>query len=463
MTEMLNGFPFWILEFDKDGQPADVGAVDRFVGDVKSQGITDVFIFSHGWNSDRATALSLYQRFFGEISKILNDGQVPKKNAATRVGFAGIVWPSILWPDDAASATMDVVSGSGGGGAASMSGGAVPAPSVEASPGAINIELKKAYDESRQQSLVDELTTLLEKQPKNEAALIEFRTKLTELIGSEPVDAPLDRKHPDYAEAAIGQLSDSRWRELLDRLGTEAARRQPSGGGGVGLGDPFKKLWAGAKDALRVTTYWQMKQRAGIIGRTGLGGVVLTRLARDASTTRIHLLGHSFGARLVSFSLSGLPQTAAGAASPVKSLFLLQGAFSHYAFAERLPHDASRSGALKGMTDRVDGPLLTTHSLKDLAVGLSYPVASFLNQDDAAAAIDQSIRWGAMGHDGAQAVDAATAVLVAPGTTYQFQKHKWLNLDGNRVIIHGAPPAGAHSDIVYPHTAWAALAAAAIV
>ena len=144
MTETLNGFPFWVLEFDKDGQPADVGAVDRFVGDVKSQGITDVFIFSHGWNSDRATALSLYQRFFGEISKILNDGQVPKKNAATRVGFAGIVWPSILWPDDAASATMDVVSGSGGGGAASMSGGAVPAPSVEASPGAINSTTRAA-------------------------------------------------------------------------------------------------------------------------------------------------------------------------------------------------------------------------------------------------------------------------------------------------------------------------------
>jgi hypothetical protein len=114
MTEMLNGFPFWILEFDKDGQPTDVGAVDRFVGDVKSQGLTDVFIFSHRWNSDRAAALSLYQRF-GEIAKILNDGQVPKKNAP-HGSDSPASWPSILWPDDAASATMDVVSGPGGGG-----------------------------------------------------------------------------------------------------------------------------------------------------------------------------------------------------------------------------------------------------------------------------------------------------------------------------------------------------------
>jgi hypothetical protein len=222
-------------------------------------------------------------------------------------------------------------------------------------------------------------------------------------------------------------------------------------------------LWAGAKDALRIATYWQMKQRAATVGRDGLGGLVLSKLVRDAPHTRVHLIGHSFGARLVSFSLSGLPEGVTEAASPVKSLFLLQGAFSHYAFADKLPHDASRSGALKGMAKYVDGPLLTTHSLKDLAVGVSYPAASFVNQDDSAAAIDQSIRFGAMGHDGAQAVAAASALLGTPGTIYPLQKGKWVNLDGNRVIVHGGLPSGAHSDIVYPHTAWAALAAAGLV
>ena len=115
------------------------------------------------------------------------------------------------------------------------------------------------------------------------------------------------------------------------------------------------------------------------------------------------------------------------------------------------------------MARYVDGPLLTTHSLKDLAVGVSYPAASFVNQDDSAAAVDQAIRFGAMGHDGAQAVDAASAPLGTRGTVYPFQKGKWLNLDGNRVIIHGGLPSGAHSDIVYPQTAWAALSAAGIV
>lgn len=458
MADSVNGVPFWTLEFDRSGTPVDANAVETFLEDVAARRLTDVFIFSHGWNNDRVDALSLYRRFFEGMTTILDDAQRQKKRSA-HVGLAGVIWPSILWPDDAASATLATVATRDGGAAAV--GAAMPVSAVTASPAAVNAELKKAYDDDRQQVLVDELTALLAEQPRSEAALVEFKRKLASLLASEPADGPPDRKAPDYAEAAIGQLSDTRWRALLDVLGTEAARREGATGGAVGLGDPFKKLWAGARDALRVATYWQMKQRAGIVGRDGLGRRVLSRfVGRDA---RVHLIGHSFGARLVSFSLSGLPEAATGSASPVKSVFLLQGAFSHYAFADRLPHDASRSGALKGMSQRVDGPLVVTHSRKDTAVGVSYPAASFLNQDDAAAAVDQSVRFGAIGHDGAQAVEAVAAALGDAGTIYEFEPGKFLNLDGNQVIVRGGPPSGAHSDIVYPHTAWAALAAAGIV
>lgn len=68
-----------------------------------------------------------------------------------------------------------------------------------------------------------------------------------------------------------------------------------------------------------------------------------------------------------------------------------------------------------------------------------------------------------MGHDGAQGVAAQKRLLGLPGTVYPLAPGQWLNLDGNQVIVRGGPPSGAHSDIVYPHTAWAALAAAGIV
>lgn len=457
MADKLQDFPFWLLAFDKRGALEDAGAIDRLMAELNAQAITDLFIFSHGWNNDRTAALALYNRFFAEVRKVLD--ATPPKSASTRIGVVGVVWPSILWPDDADSASMDHVITGGGGGVAL--GGGPPIPAAQATPKQIRDELHKGYDDAHQLKLLEELTTLLETKPKTAAALMEFRAKLGQLIESE-ASTP-DRMQPDSAESAIATLNDQKWRGLLEVLGDQALLGQPSGGGGVGFGDPFGKLWAGAKDALRIATYWHMKERAGVVGRSGLGEQVLARIAVEAANTRVHLVGHSFGARLVSFSLSGLPASLERERSPVKSLFLLQGAFSHFAFADQLPHDATRSGALKGMAARVDGPLLTTHSKKDLAVARSYPAASFVNGDDSAAAADQVTRWGGMGFDGAQAVSAVAERLAPPGKKYPLQKGKWLNLDGNTVIVHGGLPSGAHSDITHPHTAWAALVAADIV
>jgi pimeloyl-ACP methyl ester carboxylesterase len=191
---------------------------------------------------------------------------------------------------------------------------------------------------------------------------------------------------------------------------------------------------------------------------------VIGRLHHACPDIKVHLVGHSFGARLVSYALTGLPQPPLNGKSPVKSLFLLQGAFSHYAFAQQLPHDRNRSGDLAGMASRVDGPLIATHSEKDLALVNSYPIGSILARQDAAATQDfVSERWGAIGYDGAKAVAAQNVQLGGPGSTYNFQVAQWLNLDGNTVIVNGDPPSGAHSDIIHPHTAWAALAGAGIL
>jgi hypothetical protein len=65
---------------------------------------------------------------------------------------------------------------------------------------------------------------------------------------------------------------------------------------------------------------------------------------------RVDLIGHSFGARLVSFTLSGISESAA---SPVASLLLLQGAFSHWSFAHAQDNPFGRAGALNTYADRV--------------------------------------------------------------------------------------------------------------
>jgi hypothetical protein len=235
-----------------------------------------------------------------------------------------------------------------------------------------------------------------------------------------------------------------------------APRRRRRAAAGV-----FSDLWDGAKEALRAASYWQMKERAGVVGKAGLGPLVMD-IYKAAPDARIHLLGHSFGARLVSFSLAGLPASAVGTASPVKSLVLLQGAFSHFAFADALPHDRKRSGALKGMENRVDGPILVTHSRKDTAVGSAYPKASFLSRDDAAGTSAKVPRWGAMGSSGAQAVAATELRFGNVGDNYRFSRGRFFNLDGNTVIVNGGPPSGAHSDIVHDKIAWAVICGAGL-
>ena len=207
-----------------------------------------------------------------------------------------------------------------------------------------------------------------------------------------------------------------------------------------------------------VNTIW-----FGVIGQHGLGPL-LANLARPDGPPRIHLMGHSFGARLVSYSLAGLRDEQTGAASPVKSLTLIQGAFSHFTFASTLLVDPSQSGALAGDGNRVDGPLLATFSSADRAVGWWYPAASMLADQDSEAAVDLTYRWGAMGHDGYQQNPAPSTVSLAPaGNPYDFEPAKFYDLDANAVICNDLSAfAGAHSDIRHPEILWAVVSAAGL-
>jgi len=178
---------------------------------------------------------------------------------------------------------------------------------------------------------------------------------------------------------------------------------------------------------------------------------------------RIHLIGHIFGARLVSFSLAGLPSTAEGSASPVKSVTLLQGAFSHFAFSPSLPQAPAQPGALNGMAKRVDGKLVVSFTSFEKAVSVFYPWATLVTGTNASNIGDPLYPWGAMGSDGAQAVGATVMEFKDAGSSYDFTAGRFYNLDGNGFMNVGNPPAGAHGDIIYPKIAWAILAAARVV
>jgi hypothetical protein len=435
MAGEIAGRPHWEVGFDERGNP-DQAEVAALLAELPGKDLTDLLVFSHGWNSDRRQARRLYQLWFQQVPGLLAQG-----GSQARVGTLGVVWPSKRWADEAEPAGE-----LGGGGAAGL-GDAAPAPPADP---ALVEDLKDVFVGDDQRRALDELARLLAERPQDPAALARFQTLMGELTTTPDADPAGE----DQGERAL--LEDDP-EEVFGRFADAVPRTGE--GGAAGLGDAFGRLWNGAKEALRQLTYFEMKKRAGVVGRQGLGPL-LGRIAQADPEVRVHLSGHSFGARLVSFALAGLPDPAN---SPVKSLYLLQGAFSHFAFADALPMDRARGGALKGMAARVDGPLVASFSVHDTAVGKLYPLASLSSRDDAAALEDRLFRWGGIGHDGAQAVEATVAALGPVGTAYPFQRGRFVNLDGDAVINRGGPPAGAHSDIFHPELVWAGLAAAGLV
>jgi hypothetical protein len=436
MAGEIAGRPHWEVGFDERGNP-DQGEAAALLAELPGKDLTDLLVFSHGWNSDRRQAHRLYQLYFQQVPGLLERAGSP-----ARVGTLGVVWPSKRWADEP-EPTGELA----GGGAAGLGDGAAPAP-PPADPDLVQ-DLKDVFPGDDQRRALDELARLLAERPEDPAALARFQTLMGELTATAD-DDPAGEDHGELA------LLEDEPEEVFGRFAD--AVPQTGEGGAAGLGDAFGRLWKGAKEALRQLTYFEMKKRAGVVGRQGLGPL-LGRIHQADPEVRIHLLGHSFGARLVSFALAGLPQ----GDSPVKSLYLLQGAFSHFAFADALPMDRSRGGALKGMAARVDGPLVASFSVHDTAVGKLYPLASLSSRDDSAGLEDRLFRWGGIGHDGAQAVDATVAALGPVGTGYPFRPGRFVNLDGNAIVNRGGPPAGAHSDIFHPELVWAGLAAAGLV
>ena len=459
MTDSIAGLPFWEITFDADGDPDD-GRRSALLAEVPARGITDLFVFSHGWNNDPRVARRLYDGFFGQLAGQLGD------LSATRpvtVGLAGVVWPSRRWSDEPIPDFTPAPAAAAGGGAASATPVADAAP--EAASATIDPEtladLRATFPAAA--AVLDEMAALLEG-PATDEAQARFHECLKEfaaLAGTADDDGEGESTQPTDEPRMLRDDHTVLFERYRDELQASGVDLRDAGSGEAGIGDLARGIWNGAKEALRQATYWEMKNRAGTVGRKGLGPLI-GQLHGAAPQLRVHLIGHSFGARLVSYALAGLPDGLAP--SPVKSVTLLQGAFSHFAFSRPLPLDASRNGALAGMNARIDGPLTVCFSVHDGAVGKLYPLASLASGDDAAAGHDRLYRWGGMGADGAQGVDAALDAIqpAGPGATYRFSPDRILNIDASEIVRRGGPPSGAHSDIVHPELSWIVLSAAAI-
>ncbi|WP_333768305.1 serine-threonine protein kinase [Streptomyces sp. IBSBF 2435] len=407
--------PYWDLTFDADGDP-DPGQRDALLAHVGDR--TDLVLFAHGWNDDVSKASALFARFYAPFPGLLADAR------RIRLGYAGVHWPSMRFSDEPIPDFPHT------------------AALAEAGTDADIAALKRVLP--GHDAAADRIAHLLARQPDEPGALAGFAALVRTLTGcAEPRATVLaqDVGGTDAPPALFTEDPAAMCAALAGALAAAQCRADLLGGlGGT--------IWSGARELLRQAAYYAMKGRAGRVGRAGLGPL-LGLLAVRAPGTRVHLAGHSFGARLVSFALAGLPPEARN----VASVTLLQGAFSHSAYAP--------GGALQGLQARVHGPVVACHSTHDQALGIFYPLMSRLSGDDRSLLGDG--RWGALGHDGFHGIPGTPAMPLAAALRGVLPGGRCVSVDASAVIRAGGPPAGAHSDIYHPDLARLALHAAALL
>jgi hypothetical protein len=452
MGPLATGEPVWDLQFDEKGN-LTAPPQDSFLNEAGSHGIEDVVAVAHGWGTAQDHARELYSAMFPMIQQAARG--VPRLG---KLGFAGIYWPSLWFPPT--PATPPATAGSTQ--AITEPAGNLSAGTAGVTGAQIAASLQPGFADAGQQKTITQIGQLIDEgqtmvgSDQTDAAKQQQLAQISQLIRSLRPPPPADGHYEDTGESALLQSDDP-----ADAYQQAAAvfGDTPAGGAPEGAGDWFAAAINGAKDAVRVLSYWTMKTRAGTIGQAGLGPL-LTALHIKSPATRVHLIGHSFGARLVSFALAGI---ASRGDSPVASLTLLQGAFSHWSFSGATGNPFAAPGALNTLSDRVHGPLVATFSAFDWAVGIWYPKASFLaGQNLAAEGVDP---WGGMGADGFQpASSAADVAMPAAGDqAYEFTPGTFYRVNASNVInnTNGEPYSGAHSDIQKMPVAQLAVAAAA--
>lgn len=440
MTESITAQSPGRLAFDKDGD-IDTQTMDDLIAAIRADGVADLVIFSHGWNNDEAAATSLYARWF----ELLGAQVDPDR----KIGYVGLRWPAQLWRDEPIP-NFDPAPAADHQGAAALDETAqidAGSPSIDS---AQLTDLKEMFPLGSEQ--LDTIAALLAAPPAQGRAteLFTAMRQFSSAAGVKSDDGEVENPSKEPGMLDAEQDPEDVFTRFADRL-ADTGVEFGGGGGQAGLGDFASKLLHGAKEALRQLSYWQMKNRAGVVGRNGLGPAI-DRLAGEFPSLRIHLVGHSFGGRVVSFALAGMRESAP---SPVKSVTLLQGAYSRFAFGHSLPFGGN--GALDGMLVRIDGPLTVCFSSHDRALSLFYPLASAAAGDATAGVEDPLARFRAMGQLGVFNVESQP--LGAVGASYPFKTAEILNLDASDVVAAGDSPSGAHSDIFHPQLAWVVAAA----
>ena len=436
---------YQLLSFDTDGKerPEPDGSLlsDELLKRATdaTTPVTHILFMSHGWKGDIPAAIDQYDRWIGAMLAVSADRDaVRRQNPGYCVMIVGLHWPSLPWGDEAAAA----------GAAGVLSGD----DDIDAQ---VSAYAERIADTPKARSALRSIFAEVARDPTS---------------GAQLSPSLLDSYATLFEESGL-DTGDKSGRPGADQDGFDPARivdearsthPGPRPGGQPGLLGADESFRDVLLSPLRQLSFWKMKDRARVIGETGSHNF-LTRMQRAAPKAQFHLMGHSFGCIVVSATVAGAPGSQP-LPKPVDSVFLVQGALSLWSYAEDIPYAVGTAGYFNRIISqgRVRGPVITTRSTHDAAVGRFYPLGARLKKQLVLGA--EYPAYGGIGTFGIRGTQAVEDLVMQPSSQpYNLREGRIYNLDASGVICNGTGASGAHSDIAHPevaHAFWSAILSA---
>lgn len=412
----------FLLRFSKDGSLLSKQTAALAVERARSA--TDVYVFSHGWNNVFADAKREYTNFIQGYIAQREEFGIPVPDDYRPV-LIGIIWPSTWFVKQSEEGPVIAATAESEG----MAEGSLEALLDEVG-GSLPAENRAALTE-----LLDGVELLDQSEALQAAGLVSGLWKDRDETSMAPPDlnqilmawAALDGNVEPYDDEGItGVIHEN-------APDTDADLFVIAGGGF----DP--------RTILRLASVWKIKSRAGLVGRHGVGPVLADLLE---STARLHLIGHSYGARVL---LSAIARTKLSRS--VHSLLLLQPAVNRWCFAKQVG-DTGKKGGYANVPERVERPIMHTFSRHDFPLHEVFHL--FVRGDNLgefnAAAIGDTYTYGALGGYGPEGVAFATRPALAAGERYELEGGI-VAVDGGGVV-DGENAIGGHGDVNNPITWW---------
>lgn len=433
-------FRYFLIAFDENGverEEADGSRMSETIRRrIREDDVTDVFFTSHGWKGDIPAAIEQYDAWVAAMAGLGVDRLlVSAQRPSFKPLVVGLHWPSLPWGDEA----------------------------VEEAPGGGVL------------GTADELDAQVETYARRIADTPRARSAIRRILAAARTDSgrmsrqTLDDYETLFAESGLGSGGVDRPGSDQDGFDPAAIRTEyeatqeasPESTQVLGWKEKVKDA---VLSPLRQLSFWKMKDRARLFGETG-GHALLVALQTAAPAARFHLMGHSFGCIVVSATVAG-GANSAPLPRPVDSLFLVQGALSLWSYASDIPYAKGTPGYFHRIVKSrlVRGPIVTTRSKFDKAVGRFYPMGAKLKQQLTLAPEKVKFpEYGGVGAFGLQGVaDVVDGVMRDARFAYEFRNGTIHNLESSGVIRNGEGASGAHSDIAHPevaHVFWAAVIA----